>query len=371
MLTNPSSIDERKAELQKKADLCREFLNKTGTAGLLLSEAANVSWLTGGSETHVVLALPFSAGPLLVTAEDVYLCSDNIEAPRMFDEEIGGLGIKKNDAPWYDTAAQRMAIEQIVGKGVVMLDTDVEAKGFLAGAQMVMTPEEQARYRILGAETAKCLEETCRVLEPGWSEYRIAGELAQRCYAAGIFPTLTLVAADERVEKYRHPLATGKCMERYAMVVLCARRWGLITNQTRIVHFGAIPEELQKKHEAVMRVDTTFICASTPGAVYGDVFKKAQAVYAEMGFADEWQLHHQGGTTGYQGRYFKATAQTTAQVEAGHVVAWNPSITGTKSEDTVLVKEDGHEVFTVTPEWPRKMIETPFGSLERCEILER
>ena len=371
MLDNPSSLDERRLELQSKAEACRALLHPSGAAGLLLTDASNVSWLTGGAETHVFFASPASVGPVLVTADNIYMCCDNIETPRMYDEEIGELGIEKADGPWYDDARRREAIEKVVGKGVVLRDTDSEVRNALVKKQMVMSEAEVARYRLLGGAAARCLQETCFTLAPGWTEFQIAGELAKRCYDSGIWPALTLVAADERVEKYRHPIATSKSLERYAMVVLCARRWGLIANATRIVHFGAAPEELMRKHNAVVAVDTTFNLESKPGRTYGEVFRKAQASYAEHGFADEWTLHHQGGPTGYQGRYFKATAGSTETVAEGHVLAWNPSITGTKSEDTVLVKADGAEVLTVAPDWPMCTVDNGEGKLDRCDILVR
>jgi Xaa-Pro dipeptidase len=48
-----------------------------------------------------------------------------------------------------------------------------------------------------------------------------------------------------------------------------------------------------------------------------------------------------------------ATQGSTDTVSVGQTYAWwNPSITGAKSEDTVLVGEDGNEVLTTIPDWP-------------------
>ena len=57
-------------------------------------------------------------------------------------------------------------------------------------------------------------------------------------------------------------------------------------------------------------------------------------------------------------------------MQEGQVYAWNPSITGCKSEDTVLVTDSGVEVLTATDGWP--MIRATAGGVEyeRPAILE-
>jgi hypothetical protein len=52
-------------------------------------------------------------------------------------------------------------------------------------------------------------------------------------------------------------------------------------------------------------------------------------------------------------------------------VAWNPSITGVKSEDTVLVTDAGPEVLTRTGAWPQARVELDGGAVERPTILAR
>jgi antitoxin VapB len=54
-------------------------------------------------------------------------------------------------------------------------------------------------------------------------------------------------------------------------------------------------------------------------------------------------------------------------VAAGQVYAWNPSITGSKSEDSVLITPQGFEVLTATPGWP--LIEV--DGVQRPAILEK
>jgi Xaa-Pro aminopeptidase len=207
-------------------------------------------------------------------------------------------------------------------------------------------------------------------VRPGLTEMEIAGLLAAATYAQGALPIVNLIATDERIFRFRHPLPTGKKLERYAMLVLCGRRQGLVASITRLVHFGPLPEELQRKQEACARVDATFIARTRPGARLGDVFAAAQAAYAEAGFPDEWQLHHQGGPAAYEPREFVATPGSGHVVQEGEVYAWNPSITGIKSEDTIVAGRERNEVLTTISGWPMLQVEVDGVSWERPAILE-
>jgi Xaa-Pro aminopeptidase len=153
------------------------------------------------------------------------------------------------------------------------------------------------------------------------------------------------------------------------MVVICGRKWGLIVSLTRLVHLGRIPKELRKKHQAVVRVDTAFIANTRPGIVVGDVFRKGVQAYLDNGFPGEWRLHHQGGPTGYAGRDYKATSEEKRAVQLPQAFAWNPSIRGTKSEDTIIALPDKTEIISNTPDWP--MLTVEYGNLrwERPDIL--
>jgi Xaa-Pro aminopeptidase len=179
-----------------------------------------------------------------------------------------------------------------------------------------------------------------------------------------------LIATDERVFAFRHPLPTGKKLKRYAMLVLCGRRWGLVCSVTRLVHFGRLPDELRRKAEAVARVVATSLAATRPGQTPSQVFQRATAAYAECGCPAEWQRHHQGGPAGYEPREYIATPHCQDLVKAGQVYAWNPSIAGTKSEDTILVTSSGTEVLTSIDGWPLLSVVVGDAEYARPAILE-
>jgi antitoxin VapB len=216
----------------------------------------------------------------------------------------------------------------------------------------LLTEEERARARALGADAARVFGVAMRDVRKGDTEHQVAAEISGRLRREGMFARVMLVAADERIAKYRHPIPTGKKVERMLMAAVCAERGGLIVSLTRLVSFGPLSDELRGRHDAVCAVDAALHKATVVGARWCDVFAEAQRVYAEMGFPDEWKQHHQGGPMGYECRDYKATPTETRRVVEGQLVGWNPSISGTKSEDTILTGAGGSEVITGMGDWP-------------------
>ena len=41
-----------------------------------------------------------------------------------------------------------------------------------------------------------------------------------------------MIATDDRVFRYRHPIPTDRRLEKHAMLVVCGRKWGLIVSAT-------------------------------------------------------------------------------------------------------------------------------------------
>ena len=94
------------------------------------------------------------------------------------------------------------------------------------------------------------------------------------------------------------------------------------------------------------------LAATEAGATGAHLFGVAAQAYADAGFAHEETRHHQGGATGYRSREWIAHPASREIVQAQQAFAWNPSITGTKVEETVLLTPAGLEVLTSSPDWP-------------------
>ncbi len=360
-------VSPSREELAEKHDRVKSFLDARGLNGVVLATSANVAWYSGGADVHVAVDDPNGVAALLVERGRVAILTNTIEAARMAEEAfatylpIAPVPAKIEVRPWY-----KGLWEQVIelSPGLIMGTDDAasfrpaptehfsdptNAKADAGGLVVVnmtkeisclryrLTPREVERYRRLGAETARVLEETARSVQPGQTEFEVAAALDSALLTRGLQPTVTLVAADERIAGYRHPIPTTKTVERSCMLVTCARSGGLISAATRLVSFGGLSPDLRRRHDAVVRVDAEALAASQEGASMFAIFETLRRAYAEQGFPGEEEKHHQGGTIGYRGREYKADPNSKEVLFAPQAVAWNPSITGTKSEDTYLI----------------------------------
>jgi Xaa-Pro aminopeptidase len=87
--------------------------------------------------------------------------------------------------------------------------------------------------------------------------------------------------------------------------------------------------------------------------------------------AEEWKCHHQGGSIGYTGRDYRCHFQTPDIVQENQAFTWNPSLTGTKSEDTILAAARGMEMITRPILYPTLSVKAGGIAFVRPDILEK
>lgn len=365
-------------EIQTKLTRIRTFLQHSGMDGVLLTERPRFAWITGGRDNHIVSHSQIGVASILVTGDQLLCLANQIESPRMRNEELPGTGIEVVDFPWWDSKSAKTTAEEVIAGRKIAADIDVFGLGLsplppgFDKLRWQLTDSEIQRYRECGDLATTTLESVCRQIRPGENEFEIAARMEYEVQRAGASPYVVLVSTDERVFTFRHPIPTARRLERYAMLVICAEYHGLIANLTRFVHFGSLSGDLERKQQAVANVDAAVNLATRPGRRLDHVFADLAAAYATNGYADEWRLHHQGGSTGYAGRDVIATPSTQAEVLENQAFAWNPSIQGTKSEDTILVTAAGIDFLTRPGrDWPVVMGHCPAGDLRRAGILVR
>src|SRR6185436_7331095 len=104
---------------------------------------------------------------------------------------------------------------------------------------------------------------------------------------------------------------------------------------------------------AAAGVNAQLLSATRPTVSGSDLYKLAARSYAAEGYEGEERLHHQGGAAGYRTRDWLAHPACKETVQLDQAFAWNPSITGTKVEETCIAGADSVEVITRTPDWPQ------------------
>jgi Xaa-Pro aminopeptidase len=252
------SLDD---ELATKRARLRATLDALELDGLLLATPASVSWITCGGDPVVDVTAPQGVAAVLCTRDGETLLTNTIEHARLLEEALPRPPEHVEVFGWYESVTPEVARRLRPG---ARFGCDLALAGFedcevaARALRLVLTTPEQERYRAL-----------CR-----------AAGMAAETYDRGMTPIVVLVATDERVWRYRHPIPTARQLERYALLVLCARRHGLVANVTRAVHFGAIPDDLARRQEACARVDAAFLAATQPGRTAGDVFAAGAAANA-------------------------------------------------------------------------------------------
>jgi len=362
-------------EIKEKERRVREFLRNKNLKGVILKRQANFSWMTCGGLNLVGITTEVGATSLLITEDSKFVISNNIEAPRMIEEEgLEKQGFIIKTFPWYDDQ-EGSIIKELVGEGSVGSDVPfpntITLAEDIARLRYSLTPEEQERYWWLGEKVSQALEKILIDTRKGEKESEVVGRLCNEIWKDRIDPITLMAAADDRVFKFRHPIPTERKIEKYLMVSVNARKWGLIVSLTRFVHFGKLPEELRKKYEANVFIDCTFMAHTRPGIPAREIFQKGIDAYQQRGYPEEWKLHHQGGSIGYTGRDYRANFKTPDLVQENQAFTWNPSITGTKSEDTILATTKGPVMITHPILYPTLSMIVAGVSFTRPAILEK
>jgi Xaa-Pro dipeptidase len=368
-----AATEQRGAELVTRLDevadkvrRVRAWLEERQLAGVVLGGVDAVAWLGAGLVSPVERGVPVGPVRVVVTPTELAAVTTSVERPRLVAEAgLDELGIPLYEAPWYeDGGLERVAVE-IAGSSRAELACD-SAAGFrldcgddIIGLRLALGPLERERLEQLARDTSAALEGALRSWRPGEKDCDLLGRVDEALAVVGAFAPCLIVGGDERVERFRHPLASGAPMRRLVMAVAVAERGGLHVAATRFACVDGLSDSVRAAQDAARGIEERILAACRPGATYGEVVDACARAYSDAGHAGAWQEHYQGGPIGYRQREFElAPGQTASRwwrtpLEAGHALAWNPSIAGGgKSEDTYLLEPAGLRRLTDSGGWP-------------------
>jgi Xaa-Pro aminopeptidase len=313
----------------------------------LLGHPANFAWYTGGADNRVDRGDPAGVASVLLTEDDAYIVTDNIEAPRMREEQTPGMEVVEH--PWHEDPSallRELADGASVGKDASSgSGPDLSAE--IAPLRYVLDEDAIEGYRRLGEDATLAVSEVAASLTPDTDELEAAARLSAACLKRGMFTPVLLAASRDRLVRYRHPIPQGGSLGNQAMLVACAERGGLFANLTQMVYFeDPDPETLRRQgacEEILRRMREE---AAHEGRTLAQAFEDCRRFYAEVGFPEGWRDHHQGGMTGYASREVIANPEARQEIREGQAFAWNPSLQGAKAEETFMLGTEGPEIFT-------------------------
>ena len=354
-------------EVAAKVATVRALVAELELPGIVLTSTAAVAWLTAGLTNRIEAGSTASAMWVVVTPGDAVALTTNVERPRIEAEhDLAARGLRLEEIDWFagDDGFVEAACE-VAGQPAALLASDghgrfgSDADDALAELRLALLPSEQERLAALAVDAAGALERTLRHWRPGDRDLDVQARIARELELVGAFGACLIVGGDDRVERFRHPLAVGAPMERLVMAVVVAERGGLHAAATRIACCDGLHDGVRTAWQAALIVEGRMLAACRAGATYGDVMRACDDAYAEVGHAGAWREHYQGGAIAYRQREFEIVPSQresrwyAQRIAPGHAVAWNPSIAGGgKCEDTFLVEAAGTRCLTQTGRWP-------------------
>ncbi len=363
----------RRAEVEAKHRRVIAYLDAHDYHALLLSRADSIAWFTSGGDVGQNLGADGASVALFITRGCRAVLADNVQSPRVFEEELAGLGFALKERPWAIDDA-RVIAELTRHKRVA---ADGHQPGLICDKEGVralrlpLTALERERLRALGRTLTLAVEATCRNFLPGESEADVAGHLAHRLFREGVVPVDLRVAGDDRLARYRQPVFKSAPIRARATIAATGRRHGLCASVTRTVAFGAIPASVQDDHRIASMVDATCIYFSRPGEPVAEVLRRARRIYEKMDRPHEWTLDYQGARIGYAPNEGWLTPDDDGPLGTGQALCWSPTVGACRSEDTIVIDARGFEVVTEAQNWPKVAVSVKGFAINRPAILPR
>lgn len=361
-------------EFITKLNRIRTALHEQNLFGCYIKRQDNFAWLTCGGINYVGPGDYGNCG-LLVTEDHLYAITNNIEAPRMRDEEhLETLGFQIHHGLWYDRSFEKNEIEKLCNGKPIGSDLPGYAKDLTAVLRLLrasLTEEEIQRYITGGEKVSRIMEETAVSARPGETEWEVASIAASRAWEEGIEPLSVFCSSDERILQYRHAISSSKII-RDRMQLGCNMRYkGLIIGCTRFVNFKPVDGKLRKQYQDNTEISCRMIEHTISGEPYTAPLLAGKQAYETLGYKEEFAKHHQGGSIGYQMRDCRVDFDCTEIIADNQAFCWNPSITGTKSEDTIITTPEKLLFVTRPYLYPTIQVQTGTGTYIRADILEK
>jgi Xaa-Pro dipeptidase len=377
LVESPKAVKEGRmsipAEAKEKERRIHAALSDLGYDSLIITRRDNFAWLSCGGRAVVSYAEPISPVFLVLTPKEKYAVGYSIDLPRTMDDELVGQEYQPVSLPSFGETPAEAALE--VAKGKVAADSLMPGADDIGHALRTLhepfTPEEMERYCAISQESGLILRELAEWVEPGMSERQVLARMWGLYLQHGFEGVCMFVGSDERIRRYRHPVPSEKRIEKAVLLSPCGSKWGLHVPNSRLVYFEEPPDDIRRRFRAVATMQAAMISTIRPGVKLSSLFDLCMGLFESLGYPEERTVHFHGGPTGYQPSYSERCQDPKEMVKSNMAFAWYMTIAGVKSEELMLVDDQGASLKSVDPEWPMLQIEYQGRKVAVPDILVR
>lgn len=349
---------DRVADSERKHRLIADFLQQHRYDALLLRKPGNFAWLTSGADNTRAGSAETTAC-LFVTPTAKVVVTNSVDSVQLFEAELTGLGFQLKQRAWHESRS--VLVEDLCRGRIVASDGGFpgtrDVSVHLAGMRLPMTQLEVARLRELGRRLVHSVEATARNCRPQQTEAELAGEVAHRLIKRRVVPVRIQVAADGRIERFRH-WSYGKNVVRHSAVISAVGRWhGLHLGVTRTVSFDPPAQHLRENFNRNALMLATGMAFSRDEWELSEVWKRVKRIYEKFGVPNEWHLAEQAEITAYEPTEVPLVPKSEFTLAAGMPMFWHPSVGPALAGESILVRDNGYEWLTPTEFWPRMTVQ--------------
>jgi antitoxin VapB len=124
-----------------------------------------------------------------------------------------------------------------------------------------------------------------------------------------------------------------------------------------------------QRFEAASTIEANCIAHSIPGTPFADILEMQKKLYKELGYAEEWRNHFQGGITGYTVNDSAMCFVPGASLQDKQAFNWFTTITGVNTEDIYINGKEQGEIITCRGAWPTRQYRAAGKEITLPEIL--